>query len=409
MDPAAPKPAPNPAPNPAPVRFPFTGGHGDPGMVPVDLLSEAADAAIRREGARLALYHMGGDPLGHAGLRAVIAAKLARRRGIAAEAADVLVTGGSNQGIDPVVRLLLEPGDTVLVESFCYEGALKRFRARGAEVLGMRLDAGGIDTDGLAAQLAALEAAGRRPKLIYTIPTVQNPTGSILSLERRHALLALAGRHGIPVVEDECYADVLWSDAPAPPALKALAPGGVIHIGSFSKSLAPALRLGYVVADPALLAPMLAFKTDGGTGALDQIIAAEFAARHFDAHAARLAGGLRRKMHVMLEALDRAFGTEADVIAPQGGLFVWVRLGAGIDVRDLAGPAAAAGITFNPGPQWSVDAEAGSRFLRLCFALPDDETIREGVAALAQVCRDVTGRPARSGNVALPGGAEARG
>ena len=243
-----------------------------------------------------------------------------------------------------------------------------------------------------------------KPKYIYTIPTIQNPTGSILPLDRRRALLALSAEYGVPVFEDECYADLLWQDVAAPPALRALAPGQVIHIGSFSKSLAPALRLGYVSADWPVLARMIAAKADGGTGAIDQMVAAEYFSRHFTAHVAHLSTGLHAKLAVMQEALAREFGTAIETWQPRGGIFLWMKLPDTVDVRTLVQPAAAAGIAFNPGPEWAVDAEAAKSHLRLCFALPTAEEIRAGVAAFAQVCREQTGIPERSANIRHGGG-----
>ncbi|MGH7155867.1 MAG: aminotransferase class I/II-fold pyridoxal phosphate-dependent enzyme, partial [Acetobacteraceae bacterium] len=211
--------------------------------------------------------------------------------------------------------------------------------------------------------------------------------------------LKLARQHGVPVFEDECYADLLWHGVEAPPALYALAPDQVVHIGSFSKSLAPALRVGYAFAQWPLLRHMIANKGDSGTGALDQMIVAEYFSHHFAAHADELSGGLHDKLDAMQDALEREFGTAIETWHPRGGIFLWMKLPEGIDVRTLVKPAAAAGITFNPGPEWAVDPESAKNHLRLCFALPSKETIRDGVAAFARVCYEQTGIPQQSANV----------
>lgn len=389
---------------PAPARpfagYPpyfFIGGNNAPEEVPAEALAEAAARVIRRDAGRLALYHLGQGPLGYLPLREFVADKLSRHRGIPATSDDVLITSGSSQGVDLVTRLLIEPGDTVLLEEHSYAGAINRFRSLGAKVLGMTLDGDGIRVDALEAQLADLANRGVTPKCLYTIPTIQNPTGSILPLERRRALLDLTRRHGIPVFEDECYADLIWAGG-GPPALYALAPDQVIHVGSFSKTLAPALRVGYALADASVLARLVALKTDNGTGALDQMVVAEYFSRDFDAHVGRLSAALRRKLDVMVEAVEREFGTAAEMHRPAGGIFLWLRLPDAVDVRKLIGPAAAAGIAFNPGPEWSCDAEGAKSCLRLCFALPPEDTIRDGVAALARVCFEETGIPPRSDN-----------
>ncbi len=383
-------------------RYNFVGGHNDPERIPVEALADAAAAVLRREGASLAMYNLAHGPQGYPGLRRFLSDKLARHRGIDCTPDDVLITSGSGQGIDLVTRLLVAPGDTVIAEEYCYAGAINRFRALGAKVVGAKLDADGIDIDALEAQLDRLARDGAMPKLIYTIPTIQNPTGSIMPLERRRALLALARRHGVPVFEDECYADLLWSREHTPPSLYGLDPETVIHIGSFSKSLAPALRVGYAVAAWPVLSRMIACKNDGGTAAIEQMVIAEYFSQHFDAHVGALSDTLRGKLDAMVEAVEREFGTAAELWTPKGGIFLWIKLPDAVDVRTLVKPAADAGVAFNPGPEWACDAEASRSHLRLCFGLATKQEITEGVAALARVCFEQTGIPVRSDNAANP-------
>ncbi|WGF87814.1 aminotransferase-like domain-containing protein [Marinivivus vitaminiproducens] len=394
LAPSVPRPEPRFKGHPT---YNFIGGHNDPEQIPTERLAQAAARALEKHGRKLAMYNLGEGAQGFTGLREFLCAKLAAKRGIRCTADDILITTGSNQGIDLVNRVLVQPGDTVLIEEFSYAGAIGRARGSGANVVGMPLDSDGIDVERLAAILERLRSSGVTPKYIYTIPTIQNPTGSILPLERRHELIRLAGTFGVPIFEDECYADIVWSHD-APPSLHALAPGRVIHIGSFSKSLAPALRVGYAVADWAILGRMVAMKADGGTGAVDQMVAAEYFGAHFDPHIQGLAAALKRKRDVMIEALHEEFGTSADVWAPEGGIFVWLKLPDQVDVRSLTAAALDAGVAFNPGPDWACDGEAARSYMRLCFALPSAATIREGVAELARVCFEQTGIPSRSGN-----------
>jgi len=379
--------------------FNFIGGHNDPARIPVEGLIAATAAVLRREGHKLAMYNLGEGPQGFPALREFVAGKARDRRGVACTADDVLITTGSGQGIDIVGRLLLEPGDTVLLEEFTYAGAINRFRKLGAKTVAMPLDDDGIRMDALANVLQDLKNQGITPKFIYTIPTIQNPTASILPLDRRRELLRLAKQYGVTVFEDECYADLLWHGVEAPPALYAMAPDQVVHIGSFSKSLAPALRVGYAIAEWPVLRSMIANKGDSGTGALDQMIVAEFFAHHFKAHVGALSAGLNEKLGTMQDAVEREFGTSMETWRPRGGIFLWMKLPEGIDVRTLVKPAAAAGIVFNPGPDWAVDPESAKNHLRLCFALPSKETIRAGVAALARVCYEQTGIPQQSANI----------
>ena len=238
----------------------------------------------------------------------------------------------------------------------------------------------------LEAKLDDLAADGVSPKYLYTIPTVQNPTGSVMSVERRRELLDVVRRRALPVFEDECYADLTWGTE-RPPTLRALDDGGghVIYCGSFSKSIAPALRVGYIVADQPVIRQLLALKTDAGTGALEQLTLAEFAPRHFDAHVAELTKTLKGKCETMVAALRESFGDQVEIIEPQGGIYVWVAFTGDVDTTALVPAATAAGIEYNPGQGWSVGEEYGRRRLRLCFGHPDHDTIRAGVAALAKV------------------------
>jgi 2-aminoadipate transaminase len=395
---------PDPAPRWAPFpKYYFVGGNNDPSQIPIEGLIEAATSVLRRDGEKLAIYNLGLGPQGYPGLRQFVADKSKRHRGIEVPIDDVTILTGSGQGIDMVSRLLVNPGDTVLCEEFCYQGAMNRFRKLGAKLEGMKLDADGIVIDALADQLAGLKARGIAPKFIYTIPTIQNPTASILPLERRHKLIALAREYNVAIFEDECYADLIWQGIEAPPALYALAPDTVIHLGSFSKSLAPALRLGYLICGWENMRRLLPLKGDSGTGALDQMVVAEFFSRNFDRHLGHLNGVLKDKLDSMVEAVGREFGSAAECWMPKGGIFLWIKLPAEVDVRKLMKPAADAGIVFNEGPAWAVSPDNSSSHLRLCFAMPSKETIREGVAAFAKVCYEQTGIPLHSGNVRRAG------
>lgn len=389
---------PDPAPRFAGLpKYNFVFGHNDPEQVPVEALAESAARVLRENGHLLGLYNLGQAPLGHDRLRAFVAAKLARRSGIACTADDVLITSGSLQAMDLVNNLFVARTDTVIVEAFTYGGAITKLHKLGARIVPAPLDAGGLDMEALAAILARLRAEGVTPKFIYTIPTVQNPTGSVLSLERRHRLIALAREHGVPIFEDECYADLVWSGE-RPPALYALAPDQVVHIGSFSKSLAPALRLGYIVAGWDVLSRILATKSDAGSSALAQMVVADYVENHFDDHVEALRAGLRAKLDVLIEALGEEFGTSAELSVPEGGIFLWLKLPDHVDVRTFAEAALARGLAFNPGPDWACEPEAAKSHMRLCFALPSVELIREGVAELARICHAHTGVPERGAN-----------
>ena len=380
-------------------KYNFVGGHNDAAHVPVADLVKAANDVLTREGATLATYGLESGSLGYRPLREFLAQKLKRTAGIVCDADQILITSGSLQALDLVNGILLARGDTIVTEAETYQGSLNRWTRRGVNAVGIPLDRNGMRMDALAAALDDLKRRNIRPKYIYTVPTVQNPTGTILNEARRHDMLRLAEQYGVPIFEDDCYADLIW-DGKRPPALYAVSRhGGVIHIGSFSKSIAPALRVGFMVADSSLISRMLAIKTDAGSGALEQMVLGEYCPAHFDAHVPALTKGLRRKLETLMDALNEQFGTTAEFDDPKGGIFLWVKLPDQVDTMKLYQSALAAGVAINPGPDWTTDKSYGKSRTRLCFANPSHEAIRAGVAALAEVCRREFGVPDRIANV----------
>src|SRR5437764_6475671 len=263
------------------AKYSFVGGNNDPDQVPVDGLIDAADAVRKREGRTLATYGLASGPQGYRPLREFLVQKLKRDAGIACTADEILVTSGSLQALDLINGVLLTRGDTVIIEQDCYQGSINRLAKLGVNMIGIPLDQDGMRMDLLANALDDLKRRGIRAKYIYTIPTVQNPTGTIMGEQRRLELLRLSEQHGVPIFEDECYSDLVW-DGARPPALYAMSKtAGVIHIGSFSKSIAPALRVGYIVAPWAMLSRMLSIKSDAGSGAVEQMMLAEYCTPHF--------------------------------------------------------------------------------------------------------------------------------
>ena len=371
-------------------EYSFVGGNNDPDSTPFTGLAEALIGAIRREGRNLATYNLGGSPLGYEPLRRFVISELGARAGMGGDPEQVLITSGSLQALDLVNAAMLSPGDTVLIERATYGGMISRLQALGVDYVGVELDDGGIVVDDLRRRLEELAASGISPRYLYTIPTVQNPTGTVMPLDRRYELLRVAREYGLPIFEDECYADLTWG-CERPPSLRALDGDGgqVVYCGSFSKSIAPALRVGYVIADEPVIRQLAALKTDAGTGALEQLALAEYSPSHFNDHVEQLKGALRAKAEAMVAAVRREFGDDVEVREPMGGIYVWLTFPEGFDTDVLVGPATAAGIEFNPGSGWSADPEWGKRRLRLCFGAPSVDTIDAGVAELACVYREL--------------------
>jgi 2-aminoadipate transaminase len=369
------------------VKFDFTGGNNDSDRLPLDGLIAAAESVLRREGRTLSTYGLSSGPQGYRPLREFLAGKLKSDAGIKCTADDILITSGSLQALDLINATLLARGDTVIIEEDCYQGTINRLTRLGVTPLGIPLDKNGMRMDALANALEDLKRRGIRPKYIYTIPTVQNPTATILPVERRQEMLRLAAAYGVPIWEDDCYADLIWSGE-RPPAIHAMSDQeNVIYIGSFSKSIAPALRVGYILAPWEVMSRTLALKTDGGSGALEQMVLAEYCTKNFTKHVPELRKGLRAKLETLMESLREHFGPAAEFDDPKGGIFLWVKLPDSVDTIKLYDSALSAGVAINPGPQWSVNKEHSRSRLRLCFASPSHEEIHQGVAALADVCR----------------------
>ena len=379
-------------------KFNFVGGHNDGESFPLRAFIQCMEQVLQREGKTLSTYGLESGPQGYRPLREFLSQSLFQNTGMKQSAEDILIVSGSLQALDLVNEVFLEEGDTVIVEEATYQGALQRLDRFGVRYIGAPLDNLGIRMEALESILKRLHKKDITPKYIYTIPTVQNPTGTIMPEERRLKFLKIARGYGVPIFEDDCYADLTFG-AERPKAIRALDEGGqVIFCGSFSKTVAPALRVGFLAADWKILSQILAVKHDAGSGALEQMVLGEYCPNHFDGHLGRLRAILKKKCETIMEALAGEFGTAAEFSAPSGGIFIWVTLPKGVDTTKLCEVAALEGIAINSGREWSADPESGRQKLRLCFGHPSVEEIREGISLLADICHRETGIPERSRN-----------
>ena len=380
-------------------KYNFVGGHNDGAAVPVQDFIDAAAAVLKREGSTLATYSLESGSQGYKPLREYLAGFLNKTTGMVQTAEDILLVSGSLQALDLVNDLLLAEGDTVVIEEAAYQGAVQRLNRLGVRVIGAPLDEGGIRMDALSNILDDLKKDGVKPKYLYAVPTVQNPTGTVMPEERRLEFLKLARDFDVPIFEDDCYADLTF-DGTRPRAIRALdGDGRVIFCGTFSKTIAPALRVGYIVAEWDILSRMLAVKRDGGSGALEQMVLGEYCPNHFEDHIVKLRGVLKQKCDVMVETLGAEFGATAEVETPHGGIFVWVTLPDSVDTMKLYKAASAEGVAINPGSEWVADPETGRHKMRLCFGNPTVDEIREGVTKLAKICHREFGVPERGSNM----------
>lgn len=377
----------------------FVGGNIDEPTVPAQALADAIGNIIRDQGHAMGKYGMDSGPQGYLPLRQAVSDIVNRRAGMSASPGEILLTTGSLQAMDLVNKALLNKGDVVLVEAANYAGTLTKLDAMGVEYIGIDLDKDGMRMDALENALSDLAAEGRKPKYIFTIPTVQNPTGTVMPVERRREMLALARKYDVPIFEDDCYADLVFSGQ-RPPAIHALDDEQrVIYCGTFSKTIAPALRVGYLAAPWPLMGRILPLKTDAGSGALEQMVLAEFVPGHFDDHVSSLLPMLKEKADALCASLDEHFGSSIEYEVPVGGIYLWVTLPDTVDTDRLFQVALEQGVEINPGSQWTVDGAANRHRMRLCFGHPSLENIREGITKLAQICFDEFGVPTRSGNI----------
>lgn len=365
----------------------FAGGFPDSALFDVAGLQAASQQVLEQEPGAALQY---GATEGYEPLRQQIA-QFMHSKGVSGLAAqELIVTTGSQQALDLLAKCMIDEGDKVIVEGPTFLATIQCFRLYGAEVISAPVDGEGVRVDVLEQLIVQ-----HKPKLIYTIPTFGNPSGATLTLERRKRLLELAARHQVLVVEDDPYGD-LYFDAAPPPSLLALSgqvPGSrdfLAHCGSLSKVLSPGLRIGWLVAPAELLGKAVMCKqfSDAHTSTFAQATAARYlAAGHMPAALARVRKVYAQRAQVMMQALREELGDAVEFTAPQGGLFLWLRLtgqgGKLTDANALAKRAIEQGVAFVPGaPFFSQNPDVSS--LRLSFATADEDKIREGVRRLAK-------------------------
>ncbi len=372
----------------------FTTGHGSPDLIPVDGFIESVTRALRKEGRNLAVYYSNGGPMGNLALREFLVKKLRKYRGINVTVDEVMICSGSTQCILLINETLLEPGDTVITEMFTYAGALRNAQRRKANTIGIPLDDDGMRVDILESTLADLRSKGIRPKYIYTIPTCQNPTGTNLPMDRRREMLRISQEYGVPILEDECYADLIF-DGEWEHAIRSLDDTNhVLHIGSFSKSLAPGVRLGYIVAPQGVMNQMLASKIDVGTNMVTPLMVADFLENNYEEHIETVRDMLHRKRDVLIASVREHFGPTIEFYEPRGGMLMWFKFPEGVDTSKPLEAAKKEGVIYNPGADWSADPKNhGSNYIRICYGLPSEDQIRGGIERLAKVFHQEVGIP----------------
>jgi 2-aminoadipate transaminase len=366
----------------------FAGGLPAPEVFPVARFQEACRKVLEVNGHQALQY---GASEGYEPLREMIARHIVRY-GIKAKTENVLITSGSQQALDLIGKLLINPGDRILVEAPTYLGALQAFNVYGAEYVSVLSDEEGLRTEHLEGPLRT------GPKFMYVLPNFQNPGGTTLSEGRRHQLVLLADKYGIPIIEDDPYGQLRYEGEHLPPLVvldrenlrgdDGYSIGNVIYLSTFSKTLAPGLRLGWIVAPADVIAKLVQLKqgADLHTTTFGQMVAYEVAKDNFlDEHVKLIRKVYRERRDVMLEALKKYFPAEVTWTHPQGGLFLWVTLPEGMDCNKLFEAALKENVAFVPGDCFYASnfVKEGCRHLRLNFSYGQPEQIREGIRRLS--------------------------
>jgi 2-aminoadipate transaminase len=327
-----------------------------------------------------------GKTTGEARLISVLLDKIKRDQGIRADHDNMMLTAGSSQAIQLLLDLLVDPGDVVIAEAPTFLGFIDTVAVAGAEIIGVPVDQEGIDVGAVERSLTELRERGVTPKFIYCISNFQNPSGNSTTVERRKRLIALAQEFGTLVVEDDAYHDLRFSGERIPPIYALDDSGSTIYLGTLSKIMGPGMRIGWMVAAPAIIAKLAGLKSDGGTNIFGAHVAAAWIPEHLDTHIETLNDIYSTRRDLMLAALDEHMPEGATWTRPDGGFFIWVTLPESIDTGQMLAQARERGVEYLPGVTCFTGG-LGANMLRLSFSFAKDDQINEGIRLLADVVR----------------------
>ncbi len=366
--------------------FAFTGGRPDPYTFPTEALIEASAKALRKLGGQLVNYP---GESGYRGLRELASMRFERREGVPLPVDNTSITSGSMQALELVLGTFIKPGDTVLTEEYTYSGTLGIMRHLKANIVGIPMDyIDGMDMDALEEKLKELKRQNVTPSLIYTTSNHQNPTGAILSLERRDRMLELAEEYDTLIVEDDCYGDIDFVPNPTPASLFKLDTANrVIFIATFSKILGAGVRQGYFVAKQPYYGMIHQNRWDGGTSALASAIVAEFFMEHLEAHLEKTNAAVGAKCKAVVDTLEEHVSDICSWTKPRGGLFLWIDLPETTDMKKLNEYASAKGVGYSNGSAFHYAGDP-VKAIRLAYAYCHVDDVPEGITYLANAIRN---------------------
>ena len=366
------------------ARYDFAVAYPPPETIPLEGLIEGLSQGLRREGRNLAYYP---DVLGALSMRKWVSMKLKEDRGINVQPEEIMITQGSAEANNLVIQSLTDPGDTVITEEFVYVGTLRQLRKAKADIVGSKLDENGLIPEKLEVLIKELRVQGKNIKYLYTIPEFQNPTGSTLPLDRRIEILRILEKYNIPLLEDDCYVDLRF-EGKTQPSFKSLDRLGLVtHVASFSKLLAPGLRMGYVAAEKSLLKRMISYKSSQVSQFVSLAIEG-FLQDNLKEHRQDLQDILRKKCNAMTSALgENLGGTGAQWSKPGGGCYLWLTMPEEINLTELQNICFEKGVGYIPGSSFSPEG-LGHNCARLCFAYESPEKNREGINLLSEILHE---------------------
>lgn len=366
----------------------FAAGNPSVETFPAAEMAEIAqDLFTNRAGAALQY----GVTEGYTPLREITAARLRDKYSIGSPNDDLIIVSGGQQGMDLSAKAFLNENDTIICENPSFIGSLNCFRSYKANLVGVPLQFDGMDMDKLEETLKT----EKNVKLIYVIPTFQNPTGRVMSLEKREKLLELASRYDVIIIEDNPYFELRYSGEYVP-AIKSLdTEGRVIYVGSYSKILSPGIRLGFVCAPKVVMGKLVVGKqvTDVHTNLFFQMLAHDFLSRYnLEEHIEKIRALYRSKRDAMISAMEKSFGEMMNFEKPDGGLFIWCGLPEGYDGAELCKISGQKGVAAVPGSSFLVNDRDVSPYVRFNFSLPTYEQIDKGISLFADALREYLGR-----------------
>ena len=361
-------------------KYDFAVAYPDPMSFPKGQVLECLAEALEESAADLAVYP---HPQGNTPLREYVSEKLSRDRDIDVPVEDIVLGNGSGHPIDMVCQVLVEKGDVVITDQYVYGGTLNTLRRNGADIRWAKADDGGMDPEALDSAISKSIQESRKPKFVYLIATFQNPQGFTLSEQRRSELLSVTQKYGVPILEDDCYADNRY-DGENVTSIHNLDEGNnVIYVGSFSKVIAPGMSLGYLTAPPQVLDKVMGVRS-ARISEFTAMAVERYARKYLDSHIESINKIQRVKRDSMLSALGENFGTSAKWSSPDGGLYIWMELDEKVDVQGLNEKALdQIDVGFHPGTNYSPDGKSGKNYIRLCYGYNQPDEITEGISRLA--------------------------